>query len=279
MNLINKIVSLTVICSSMLVLASDLTGKVQYEGKPPRPKKLNMAADPICGKAHDGAIFNESFLINKDEPFIDSNENGIWDEDEIFTDSNENGIWDEGQYMQNVVVWIQKPNHNHEIPSTPIQLDQKGCQYIPHVTGIMKGQDMIIKNSDRTLHNIHSMSKINSNFNFAMPAKSDNQKKSFSKNEDPFYIKCDVHPWMKSWVVILDHPYWGVTDQDGNYSINLDSLEAGTYNLCFWHEKWDKSMKKNDYCSEDFKQTVVIGEQSVNTTTKIFKKPAKAKKK
>jgi len=249
MNLINKIVSLTVICSSMLVIARDITGKVQYEGKPPRPKKLNMAADPICGKAHDGAIFNESFLINKE------------------------------QYMQNVVVWIQNPNHTHKIPSTPIQLDQRGCQYIPHVTGIMKGQDMIIKNSDRTLHNIHSMSEINSSFNFAMPAKSDDQKKSFSKNEGPFYIKCDVHPWMKSWIVILDHPYWGVTDQDGNYSIDLDSLKAGTYDLCFWHEKWDKSMKKTGYCSEEYKQTIAIGTDSVNADIKIFKKPAKTKKK
>ena len=41
-------------------------------------------------------------------------------------------------------------------------LDQVGCQYIPHVTGIMKGQNLMIKNSDKTLHNIHSMSEVNS---------------------------------------------------------------------------------------------------------------------
>ena len=69
-----------------------------------------------------------------------------------------------------------------------------------------------------------------------MPAKSDDQKKTFNEKEDPFYIKCDVHPWMKSWVVVLDHPYWAVTDSNGNYTINLDSIEAGTYDLCFWHE-------------------------------------------
>ena len=78
------------------------------------------------------------------------------------------------------------------VPSNPIELDQVGCKYIPHVTGIMEGQELLIKNSDKTLHNIHSMSKVNSAFNFAMPAKSDPSTKKFGSKEDPFYIKCDV---------------------------------------------------------------------------------------
>ena len=179
--------------------------------------------------------------------------------------------------MENVVIWVKDPKHSAEIPETPVVLDQTGCTYVPHVTGIMKGQNLMIKNSDKTLHNIHSMSEVNSSFNFAMPAKSDPSMKNFSKNEDPFYIKCDVHPWMKSWVVILEHPYWAVTDKDGNYSINLDSLEAGTYDLCFWHEKWDKAMKGAGYCSDEYKATVTISDKSVDAGTQTFKRPAKKK--
>ena len=225
-----------------------ITGKVQYDGKVPRAKKLNMAADPICGKSHTGPVFNESFLVNDDK------------------------------FMENVIVWIDSPKHSSSIPKKPVILDQVGCKYIPHVTGIMKGQELVIKNSDKTLHNIHSMSTVNSNFNFAMPAKSDPSTKSFGKSEDPFYIKCDVHPWMKSWVVVLDHPYWAVTDVDGNYSLNTEKLEPGTYDLCFWHEKWDKPMKKGaGYCSDEYKTSITVSEKSVDAGTQIFKRPAKKK--
>ena len=246
----NKILFLML--SMTILIANDSTnihivGKVQYEGKVPRAKKLNMAADPICGKSHTGPVFNESFKINGE------------------------------QYMENVMVWVMNPNHSLKVPETPITLDQVGCTYNPHVTGIMKGQNLIIKNSDKTLHNIHSMSEVNNNFNFAMPAKSDPSTKTFKKTENPFYIKCDVHPWMKSWMIVLDHPYWAVTNSDGNYSIDLNGLEPGDYELCFWHEKWDKSMKAGGYCSDNYKQTITIADESVDSGTKIFKKPSKKK--
>ena len=153
--------------ASSTMLAADVTevvGKVFYDGKAPRPKKVNMNADPICGKSHSGPVFNESFLINEEN------------------------------FLQNVMVWINNPKHSASVPSNPIELDQIGCKYTPHVTGIMEGQKLLIKNSDKTLHNIHSMSKVNNAFNFAMPAKSDPSTKKFNSKEDPFYIKCDVHP-------------------------------------------------------------------------------------
>ena len=243
--------TLALLACVTLISASEtitINGKVQYEGKVPRAKEIIMAADPICGKSHSGTVFTESFVVNDE------------------------------QYMKNVVVWINSPNHSATVPENPVILDQMGCQYIPHVTGIMKGQDLVIKNSDKTLHNIHSMSEVNSAFNFAMPAKTDPSIKSFSKDEDPFYIKCDVHPWMKSWVVVMDHPYWSVTDENGIYSMHLDSLEPGTYDLCFWHEKWDKPMKKGaGYCSDEYKTTITVADKSVDAGTKIFKKPAKKK--
>ena len=230
-------------------IKTQIIGKVQYEGKAPRAKKLNMAADPICGKAHEGQpVFNESFKINEE------------------------------QYMENVMVWVINPKHTSGIPETSVELDQLGCAYVPHVSGIMKGQNLIIKNSDQTLHNIHSMSEVNSNFNFAMPSKSDPSSKIFNQTESPFYIKCDVHPWMKSWMVVLDHPYWSATDKDGNYTIGLDGLETGEYELCFWHEKWDKSMKAEGYCGESYKQSITITDKTVDAGTKIFKKPSKKKK-
>ena len=68
------------------------------------------------------------------------------------------------------------------------------------------GQELLIKNSDPTLHNIHSMPKVNKEFNFAMPKVVKERKSTFEKSEDPFYIKRDVHPWMNSWALVSDHP-------------------------------------------------------------------------
>ena len=117
--------TLTLLACITLIGASEsmkISGKVQYDGKVPRAKKLNMAADPICGKSHTGPVFNESFLVNDEK------------------------------YMQNVVVWVNEPKHSAKIPETPVVLDQIGCTYIPHVTGIMKGQELMIKNSDKNQH-------------------------------------------------------------------------------------------------------------------------------
>ena len=64
---------------------------------------------------------------------------------------------------------LSSVNYSGGIPSEPAVLDQQGCIYEPHVFGMMAGQDLLVKNSDATLHNIHSMPKVNKEFNIAMP--------------------------------------------------------------------------------------------------------------
>ena len=102
--MINKVLFMFMTFSFIFAETASINGKVQYEGKVPRAKKLNMAADPICGKAHTEPVFNESFLVNGD------------------------------QFMENVIVWIDSPKHSSEVPSEPVVLDQVGCKYVPHVT-------------------------------------------------------------------------------------------------------------------------------------------------
>ena len=151
------------------------------------------------------------------------------------------------------------------IPSEPAVLDQQGCIYVPHVFGMMAGQELLIKNSDATLHNIHSMPKVNKEFNFAMPKVVKKKKASFAKSEpDPFYIKCDVHPWMKTWVLVSDHPYYAVTDKSGNFSI--DNIPPGTYEVVCWQEKFGS---KRALTSK-----VTIGEGDTNKDF-VFSRPKK----
>jgi hypothetical protein len=230
-------VLLAVVVTSSTIYAGTLKGNVNYKGKIPKKKTLKMDADPICGSSHQGKVYNESFIV----------------------DDNNN--------LANVMVWLKDVKYKGELPKTNAVLDQVGCLYTPHVQGIMKGQELLIKNSDATLHNIHSMAKTNTQFNFAMPKVVKEKTVSFDKVEDPFYIKCDVHPWMKAWVAVFDHPYFAVTDKDGNFKI--DGIPAGTYEVIAWQEKF--KMKKH------LTATVTIGEgETVNNFT--FVRQSKKKK-
>ena len=199
-----KMISIYILFISTL-FSGTLTGVVKYQGKPPRAKAIKMDADPICSSAHRDKVYAESFILNK-----------------------------EGQ-LANVMVYLKNVSYEGDVSEEPVVIDQKGCIYIPHVFGIMKDQKLKIKNSDPTMHNIHSMAKVNKQFNFAMPKVVKEKTVSFNKVEDPFYIKCDVHPWMKSYTSVFDHPYFAVTDSNGNYSIK--NIPPGKYEVEFWHEK------------------------------------------
>ena len=192
-----------------LSFCGTITGTVGFEGKVPGKKRLKMDADPVCGSAHSGPVYNQSFMVNDD------------------------------MKLQNVMVWLKGKGLKGKSPDAAV-LDQKGCVYEPHVLGLMTGQKLTIKTSDHTLHNIHSRSKVNSSFNFAMPeqmAKAGLTKDvSFDKVEEPFIIKCDVHPWMKSYVSVFDHPYFAVTDENGNFKI--ENVPAGDYEIMAWQEKF-----------------------------------------
>jgi len=194
---------------SVSIDAGTLKGHVKYDGKPPKKKRLRMDADPVCGSSHSGPVYSENFKMAKDGS------------------------------MAEALVYLKDVSYDGGVPSEPAVLDQKGCIYMPHVFGMVAGQELLIKNSDATLHNIHSMPKVNKEFNFAMPKVVKEKKSTFSLSEpDPFYIKCDVHPWMKTWVLVSDHPFFAVTDENGNFSI--EGIPAGTYEVICWQEKFGK---------------------------------------
>ena len=115
-------------------------------------------------------------------------------------------------------------------------LDQEGCQYHPRVSGIQVGQTLEIKNSDATLHNVHALAKVNNEFNVGQPVQGMVSKKTFDKQEVMIKFKCDVHGWMASYLAVLPHPYYGVSQADGTFSIN--GLPPGSYTLEAWHERF-----------------------------------------
>ena len=117
-----------------------------------------------------------------------------------------------------------------------MELDQKGCHYVPHVFGMMAKQKLLIKNTDDTLHNIHAMPTANKEFNIGQPNQGMETTRTFAQPEVMVHFKCDVHPWMSAYVGVLSHPFFGVTGEDGTFSIK--GLPAGEYTLEAWHEKY-----------------------------------------
>ena len=189
--------------------AGDVKGSITFEGNAPKMKPLRMDADPVCVANNEIKPRKEWLILGKD-----------------------NGI-------KNMLVYI-KESKSGSLLGTPVTedvavIDQNGCVYIPHVLGVRVGQQINILNSDGTLHNIHALPKVNKEFNKAMPRSKKQMTVTFNKSEDPFKIKCDVHPWMGAYVGVFDHPYFAVTDDSGSYTIS--NLPAGKYIIEAWHEK------------------------------------------
>jgi hypothetical protein len=168
------------------------------------------------------------------------------------------------------VIYLKDIKYDGKPPETKAVLDQKGCMYSPHVQGMMAGQELLIKNSDATLHNIHGLPTINSEFNFAMPKVVKEKSLMINKPEHPIYVKCDVHPWMKSYISVFDHPYFSVTDDTGHYQI--DNIPPGEYEVIAWQEKF-KDKKTKEWKTLNAK--VAIGEGKANQDFTFIKKAKK----
>jgi len=190
------------------IFAGQLSGSVNYDGKamPKTPKtQVKMDADPVCGSSHKEPVYRQGLIVN------------------------------ENKTLKNVLVYLKDAKYDSVAPVTQAVIDQNGCTYSPHVQGMMAGQELLIKNSDATLHNIHGLPVINSEFNFAMPKVVKEKAIKLKKAEHPIKIKCDVHPWMGAFIGVLDHAFYSVTDEKGNFEI--ENLPPGTYTIEAWHER------------------------------------------
>lgn len=121
-------------------------------------------------------------------------------------------------------------------------LDQKGCEFHPHVLGMMPGEVDIV-NSDGVLHNIHTFSTLNATINKAQPKFKKVMKEKFDKPE-VIRVQCDVHSWMHGWIVVMANPYFGITDDTG--ATKIENVPPGKHKIEVWHEGLAKQTKEVD---------------------------------
>ncbi|MBI3210897.1 MAG: hypothetical protein HYZ37_18585 [Candidatus Solibacter usitatus] len=188
--------------------ASSVKGKVRLEGKRPAAKRIRMDAEEACQALHKEPVFEEKVLVTKDGG------------------------------LANVFVYVKEGLEGKVFPpaETAVVLEQRGCQFVPRVMGIRAAQTLAVKNSDPVSHNIHPMPKNNRDWNQQQPPQAPDLQRRFARAEVMIPVKCNVHNWMRSYIGVLDHPFFAVTDADGGFS--LEGLPPGSYTLAAWHESF-----------------------------------------
>lgn len=203
--------------------AATLTGVVKLEAAAPKMPAIQMSADPYCQSQHSTPATDEEVVVD--------------------------GQGD----LANVFVYVKNISGNFPAPSTHVMLDQKGCQYRPHVNAVMVGQPLDIRNDDATLHNVHAMPAVNAQFNEGQPVQGMVSTKKFDKPElTPFKVKCDVHGWMKSYMAVMPHPFYSVSQMNGTYTIA--NLPPGNYTIVAWHEKYGSQEQQVTVGAKESKQ-------------------------
>jgi len=183
------------------VSAATLKGNVRYVGTRVEKKTLPVTIDQyLCGKEKEAG------------DLVVSSTNGI----------------------RNVVVSLHgvpvgsKPPVNGE----PVKMDQKQCVFVPRVVIVPVGGTVEFLNSDRLLHNVRGGGKENPPFNRAQP-----HARTISivfKSPEILRVDCDLHSWMRGWIVVAEHPFYAVTNDEGEFV--FENVPPGKYKLQAWQE-------------------------------------------
>ena len=184
-----------------------LVGMITVNGEVPKPKPLDMWADPVCIDLNRGKNKTDFLLTNN-------------------------------QQLLNAFIYVKSGEplnaYGFEVPESEVVLEHKNCRYSPHVLGIRTGQRLSIVNNDPTVHNTHPVPKLNPEWNMSQAVGSEPFIKTFKRAEQFIFIKDNQHPWEKAYLGVFDHPFFAVSDAMGNYEIR--GLPPGTYKLGAWHE-------------------------------------------
>jgi plastocyanin len=189
-----------------------LKGRVVFDGTPPPPAILVPKGDP---KAKDPLVCATS-EIKSERLIVDEATKGL----------------------KNVIVFIPKPTAvNPEVKSakaaSTVFFDQKKCVFEPHVLALMTGTKVELKSNDPVGHNVHSKVQ-NNDFNKQVSPNGTDIWPVVAASRQPGQVICDIHPWMSAYWLVLDNPYFAVTDDKGNFEIK--NAPAGTQKVAVWQE-------------------------------------------
>ena len=216
-----SILSLLALALCFCVRAEDggsLTGTVKFDGEAPEPaiKKIPDDKKAEC-KCQGAGVADESMVVDKAT---------------------------KGLKWAIIRIMDAKPKDAPPAPEKPYSIDQQGCTFTPHVVVVAPGTDLEILNPDKILHNIHTLP-----YDSEDPAQNTaaqdklTYKAKWLKDPDLIELKCDVHGWMKGFIVCHDPRYCAISGADGKFEIK--NVPAGKYKVNIYHESFGNYMKKD----------------------------------
>ena len=139
-----------------------------------------------------------------------------------------------GRDYRDAVVYLEGVPGSFKAPAAPVQVDQKGKVFIPHVLPVVLGTTVEFLNSDDFLHNVFTPSKADK-FNLGNWSKGVGKKYTFNKLGEVVLL-CNLHPEMEAWVIVLPNPYFAKTDASGSFAI--DNVPPGKYTVKVWQKRY-----------------------------------------
>lgn len=195
----------------ILAAAPSLGGLVRMEAEvPPRPG-VNMSADPACRPGRA----ERSFILDDDR-------------------------------LANVFVWIEDAPPGPDDGPKELDLVMEDCAFEPRVLGAQVGDRLRVSNEGPTLHVVHAEDF----FHWVMPKGAPARTHQLRVPRVMVEIEDDVHPWMRSYLGVLPHRRFAVTDAHGRFEIDLRELPAGRWVLRFWHERLGPRSRSFEWTGE-----------------------------
>lgn len=187
-----------------------LKGKFVLKGDAPEVKPLSVTKDEVCIKAKPK---NLSLVLG------------------------------EGNALANVLIYL-KPARGKKVEvhpdyaaqlDEPVTLDNKNCEFVPHVTLVRTGQEFVISNSDLTGHNTNATLVKNGAFNVLIAANEKRSMKLTKEESIPLPVACNIHAFMFGHILVKEDPYMAASANDGTFEIK--NIPAGKHDFIFWHER------------------------------------------
>jgi len=184
----------------------------------------------------DGPVPPPKLLVRKGEQVKDAEVCAAHDvpDESLIVDPTTKGI-------KNIFIYLRRaPAVHPDLKQSKVKevvQDQHGCRYVPHALIVRTDQVIVVKSADPIAHNTHTYPIFNQPVNFVLkPSDREGVKVTFRAPELlPVAVKCDLHPWMLAYWLVVNHPYAALTDEQGRFTI--EKLPAGTHRFVVWHER------------------------------------------
>jgi hypothetical protein len=192
-----------------------IVGRVLLSGTPPPETQIAMSA--ACARLDATPVTTRHYVVSADHG------------------------------LANVLVYVKAG-------LAPIQYDTSAlvpglevakCMFEPYVMGVLARQRFQVVNSDPLLHNVHATPGSNREFNYALASQGQTVEVSFPVPELFVRLKCDVHPWEFAYVGVLEHPFFAITDANGDFSFPA-ALPPGRYMIAAVHLKAGEALQELD---------------------------------